>query len=92
MWKDWQGQREGDPHIHHNFELHEKEAESMNSEECCLVRNCNSYIHTGYSVNKMCFKVLSTDCGMFVMQSASPWIQRARSWTTRVQYYTAPAT
>ena len=38
-WGDWQGQREGDPLIHHKFELHEKEAESMNLEECCLVRN-----------------------------------------------------
>ena len=52
MWKDWQGQREGDPLIHHNSELHEKEAESVNSEECCLARNCNSDILTGYYVNK----------------------------------------
>ena len=51
-WGDWQGQREGDPLIHHNFELHEKKAESVNSEECCLVRNCNSYTRTGYYVNK----------------------------------------
>ena len=52
MGRDWQGQREGDPLIHHNFELHEKKAESVNLEECCLVRNCNSYTRTGYYVNK----------------------------------------
>lgn len=32
MGRDWQGQREGDSLIHQNFELHEKEAESVNSE------------------------------------------------------------
>ena len=47
MGRDWQAQREGDPLIYHNFELHEKVSESVNSEECCLVSYCNSYILTG---------------------------------------------
>mgnify|MGYP006996567240 CR=1 FL=1 len=52
MGRDWQGQREADPLIHHNLEPHEEEADSVNSEECCLVVSPHSYTHPGVHVNK----------------------------------------
>lgn len=61
------------------------------SEEGCLERYLNKNIHTGLCVNRVPFYVFSTDAGLFVKQSASPWIQQSRSCRARVQYYTAPA-
>ena len=46
------GPREGEALIHHNLEPHEEEADSVNSEECCLVVSPHSYTHPGVHVNK----------------------------------------
>ena len=46
------GPREGEALIHHNLEPDKQGAESLNSEECCLVMNPNSYTRTGVCVNK----------------------------------------
>ena len=46
------GPREGEVLIHHNLEPDKQGAESLNSEECCLVMNPNSYTRTGVCVNK----------------------------------------